>query len=123
MSDGKVLPGIEVVLRHGGHRIKIVAEEVVGHFAIHRCVINAKLSTCGFTITHVPTGLSVWSVEHIDAARKLVEWLIAQGVVPASSEEAIAWVNGLDSAARAAFRASMGKIAPKFDPYVLKELA
>lgn len=51
---------VKVLLRNGKH-VRVIAEAVVGDYAIHQRMQGGHACGKGFTITHVPSGLSVYS--------------------------------------------------------------
>lgn len=61
----------------------IEPEGVVGdHYAIHQRLRHGRPTGPGWTVTHIPSGLAVWTVDEFDAAVRVARWLDEHQALP-----------------------------------------
>lgn len=104
--------GIDVMLR-GGATTVVIPEVIIGDFAVHNWLWGARAVGPGFTVTHVASGLALWTVRHLSDAVKVAQWLDKRKVVPV---DAVTWKENLSGQARSKLIVDLTAIAQRFVP-------
>lgn len=107
------LTGVEVKLVDG-RTAKVVAEVLVGLFAVHQRMWDGRPIGTGYSVTHVPSGIAIWSVQHLPDAVRVAQWLDAGKLIGAEDADAVRWWQLMTDEARSSFRAGLTKIAPRY---------
>lgn len=101
-----------------GKKLRIVAEATVGAFGIHHRIFNARPIDDGWTVSHMPTGRAIWTVEARADALKVATALHVNKLIPEGREEALEWIIALSAAERAKLTEKLTKMAPRlFRPH------
>ena len=75
-----------------GHRMEVQAR-VTGDFAVHPAVKDGMPTCSRWTVTHVPSGLSVWRTKTEEEADACVAWLAKNNPLPHSKKKCLEWAS------------------------------
>lgn len=104
---------LEVVLITG-KRVRVVAECVIGPYAIHPKLWGGEPHEGnGWAITHRESGLCVYSTNTQEDARKVAHWLEDNNTMPTDVHEFVAWRNKLTAKERTDILAGIMRVAPR----------
>lgn len=85
--------------------------EHIGQFAIHPRFRYGEAEGPGWTVTHVPTGKSVYHVAQQEDARRVAKWLVRVDIIPADPVKYDAWTRQFTDAQAEEIRTAMRDIA------------
>lgn len=107
-----LLQGVQVLLKSGLHA-KVFPEIIVGDYAIHGRLWGARPVDHGITVTHIPSGLAIWTVSHASDAVKVAQLLDRERLIQGDAFE---WGRNLKGPDKVKFIERLSAIAPRFKP-------
>lgn len=76
------ITGKVTILISGDRKLEAETTGLIGQFAIHPRFRYGEARGPGWTVTHVPTGKSVWHVANHEDAQRVAEWLVKESAIP-----------------------------------------
>ena len=97
-----------------GETARVVVESVVGDFAVHLRIWGGRAVGPGYSVTHVVSGIAVWTVAHLPDAIRVAQWLDKAQIIPKQEEAAVAWRIRFKDPERSKLIQALTAIAPRY---------
>lgn len=93
----------------------IEVQTVIGLCAIHPRIQAGRASGEGWTVSHLPSGMAVWTVATEEEAIKVAEYLTEHRILPEGrGGSALAWRDSMTVLEREQLIARLSAIAPRY---------
>lgn len=108
------------VLLASGKRLLLEALVIHEGYALHQPVLDGRQREGSWTVTHVVSGIAVWTTRREEDARSLMAWLTSAHPLPTTETALLLWRESPEAApARAKFQEDAQRIAPRAQPFQL----
>lgn len=116
MTPAHTWDAIEVLLVTG-EKVRVVADAVIGNYAVHRALWGGAPVVPAWTVTHISSCSQLWITAKFEDAVKVANFLMKEKLVPETLDAFMQWrqrVSQPNNASRATLWAALQSIAPRY---------